>query len=263
MNVELAPKSSNLKMDNFLYLLHEDGDIDDEELLLLLEDHPRNLHAGLPYLKYEPFYFFEMREEECEVEFRFKKEDIFRLAAALRLPEIWKCQKGVVVDTVEGLCIALKRFAYPCRFVDLIPRFARPVSQLCMITNLVVDHLYTTFGYLLTDLDQPWLSRKNLKVFADTIHDKGAALLMVLSGQLANQLRIKEQFTMVIREFMQSSFSLLLLQMDSLQTSLVPWRGEGMTVACLQCQGFCISKSNILSHLMASLYASMEILHIL
>ena len=80
---QLAPKSSNLKMGDFLYLLHDDGDIDDEELLLLLEDHPRNLHAGLPYFKYEPFNIFEMREDECEVEFRFKKEDIFRLAAAL------------------------------------------------------------------------------------------------------------------------------------------------------------------------------------
>ena len=51
-----------------------------------------------------------MREDECEVEFRFKKEDIFRLAAALRRPETWKCQNGLVVDTFEGLCIALKRY---------------------------------------------------------------------------------------------------------------------------------------------------------
>ena len=117
-----------------------------------------------------------MDEDECEVEFRFKKDDIFRLAAALQLPEIFKCQNGVVVDSVEALCIALKRFAYPCRFVDLIPCFGRPISQLCMATNLVVDHIFDSFGHLLANLDQPWLSRQNLKFYADGIHGKGAAL---------------------------------------------------------------------------------------
>ena len=55
-----------------------------------------------------PFSFdiFGMREDECEVEFRFKKEDIFRLAAALQLPNTFKCQNGVVADNVDGLCIA-------------------------------------------------------------------------------------------------------------------------------------------------------------
>ncbi|XP_065055206.1 uncharacterized protein LOC135683782 [Rhopilema esculentum] len=163
-------------MDDMLYLLHDEGDIDDEELLLLLDDHPKNLHVGLPYFKYERFNDFDMREDECEVEFRFKKDDIFRLAAALRLPEIFKRQNGVVVDEIEALCIALKRFAYPCRLADLIPRFGRPVSQLCMVVNLVIDHIFDRFGYLLANLDQPLLSRHNLKVYADAIHQKGAAL---------------------------------------------------------------------------------------
>ena len=117
-----------------------------------------------------------MREDEFEVEFRFKKDDIFRLAAVLRLPEILKCQNGVVVDKIEALFIALKRFAYPCRLADLIPRFGRPVSQLCMVINLVIDHIFDRFGYLLANLDQPLLSRQNLKAYADAIHQKGAAL---------------------------------------------------------------------------------------
>ena len=159
-----------------MYVLHDEGDIDDEELLLLLLDHPKNLHVGPPYFKYQRYNVFEMREDEFEVEFRFKKDDIFRLAAVLRLPEILKCQNGVVVDEIEALCIALKRFAYPCRLADLIPRFGRPVSQLCMVINLVIDHIFDRFGYLLANLDQPLLSRQNLKVYADAIHQKGAAL---------------------------------------------------------------------------------------
>ena len=116
-------------------MLHEDGDIDDEEFLLLMPIHRRNLHVCLPYSSYDRFDIFDMGEDECEVEFRFKKEDIFRLAAALQLPNTFKCQNGVVVDNVECLCIALKRFAYPCRYVDLIPRFGRPISQLCMVSK--------------------------------------------------------------------------------------------------------------------------------
>ena len=157
-------------------MLHDDGDIDDEELLLLMPIHRRNLHVGLTYSSYDRFDIFGMRDDECEVEFRFKKEDIFRLAAALQLPNTFKCQNGVVVDDVEALCIALKRFAHPCRYVDLIPRFGRPVSLLCMVSNLVVDHIIDRFGYLLASLEQPWLSRHYLQLFAAAIHNKGAAL---------------------------------------------------------------------------------------
>ena len=168
-------QNQTLKMEDFLYMLHDDGDIDDEELLLLMPIHSRNLHVGLPYSSYDRFDLVGMRDDECEVEFRFKKEDIFRLAAALPLPNTFKCQNGVVVDDVEALCIALKRFAYPCRYVDLIPRFGRPVSQLCMVSNLVVDHIIDRFGYLLASLEQPWLLRHYLQLFAAAIHNKGAA----------------------------------------------------------------------------------------
>ena len=34
---------------------------------------------------------------------------------------------NVRVDDVEALCAVLKRFAYPCRFIDMIQLFARPI----------------------------------------------------------------------------------------------------------------------------------------
>ena len=70
----------------------------------------------------------------------------------------------------------LKRFAYPCRFADMVARFRRPVPQLCMITNRMMDYLFDEYSYLLADLNQPWLSRDHLRHFAATIHDKGAPL---------------------------------------------------------------------------------------
>ena len=54
-------------------MLHDDCDIDGEELLLLMPFHRRNLHVGLPYSSYDRFNIFDMREDECEEEFRFKR----------------------------------------------------------------------------------------------------------------------------------------------------------------------------------------------
>ena len=96
-------------MEDLLYRLHDDGDIDDEELLLLMPRHRKNLHVGLPYSMYDQCNICEMREDDFEVEFRCKKEDIFRLAAACQLLTTLKCENGVVVDNGEGLCIVLKR----------------------------------------------------------------------------------------------------------------------------------------------------------
>lgn len=38
----------------------------------------------------------------------------------------------------------LKRLAYPARYSDMVPRFARSVPVLSMITNEVLDHVYRT-----------------------------------------------------------------------------------------------------------------------
>ena len=117
-----------------------------------------------------------MTDEECSVEMWFKKDDIYHLAHALNLPEIYQCYNGLQVDSVEALCVCLRRLAYHCRYADLIPRFGRPVPQLCMISNLVIDDIYNRFSHLLTDLNQPWLSRDNLQSFANAVHNKGGAL---------------------------------------------------------------------------------------
>ena len=65
----------------------------------------------------------------------------------------------------------MKRYTYPCRYADLVPRFGRPVPQLCMITNLVVDYLLDRYGDLLDNLNQGWLSPQSLQVYADAIHN--------------------------------------------------------------------------------------------
>ena len=78
-----------------------------------------------PYWKYDPFSLENMLEDECLSEFRVSKLDIPRLLRVLRIPREIVCENGTKVSGLEGLCILLKRFTYPCRYSDLIPRFAR------------------------------------------------------------------------------------------------------------------------------------------
>ncbi|CAH3112689.1 unnamed protein product [Porites lobata] len=48
------------------------------------------------------------------------------LLNALRIPASFKCPQGTVCSGLEGLCLLLKRLAYPCRYFDLISTFGRP-----------------------------------------------------------------------------------------------------------------------------------------
>ena len=83
-----------------------------------------------------------MDDSECLAEFRFHKSDIPVLFEALQLPQSFTCHQGTICDGIEGLCLTLGRFAYPCRYSELIPRFGRPVPEISMILNLVMDTVY-------------------------------------------------------------------------------------------------------------------------
>ena len=62
-----------------------------------------------------------------------------RLADALGIPPVIKCQQRSICDGTEGLCMLLQRLAYPCRLSDMIARFGRPVPVMSMITKEVMN----------------------------------------------------------------------------------------------------------------------------
>ena len=120
-----------LAMDDFLLELHFLGDIDDEEFIHLYDlNRRRNLHVNLPYGQYHKFDLEQMRKDECLVEFRFAKNDIYGLVNTLQIPEAIRCYNGWKVDAVEALCICLKRRTYPCRYCDRSRDLAGP-SRSC------------------------------------------------------------------------------------------------------------------------------------
>ena len=151
------------------------GILSDEEFVLLY-DVNTSKNPDFPYWNYERFDLDKLSDEESKAEFRFYKSDIFELADILRLPDQITFYNGIVVESIPAFCILLKRLAYPCRYSDLIPRFARPVPQLSIISNHMIDLIYGMWGNWLSGLNQPWLAPGSLQNFADSVHHAGAAL---------------------------------------------------------------------------------------
>ena len=107
-------------------------------------------------------------------EFRVHKTDIPVLLEALQLPQTFICRQGTKCDGIEGLCIALRRAAYPCRYSDLIQRFVRPVPELRMISNLVMDTIYQQHHHRLTQWNNTLLSPALLETYAHAVYQKGS-----------------------------------------------------------------------------------------
>ena len=102
----------------------------EEEEFLLVEENKRPA-PKFPNWKFPRFSLNDISENECLAEFRFEKQDNIRcLARALRLPQKFVCSNGTVANDIEALCLLLRRFAYPCRYSDLIPRFV--TQKICL-----------------------------------------------------------------------------------------------------------------------------------
>jgi len=153
------------------------GTISEEEFCLLY-DINRSDNLVFAHSDYERFALDDKDDVECISNFRVKKQDIPLLAEALRLPETFKCQQGSVCDAIEGLCIFLRRFAYPCRYCDLVSLFGRSVPELSWskINNKVINYIFDTHGNLITRWNNRILSPALLEIYADAVTSKGAAL---------------------------------------------------------------------------------------
>ena len=101
--------------------------------------------------------------------------DIYRLKDVLRLPDILKTYNRLSVSGIEALCIFLKRFSYPCRYSDFVPRFGRPVPDYSIISNEIMNIVYNRFSYLLEDFNLPFLSPNKLEEYCTAVTGKGAA----------------------------------------------------------------------------------------
>lgn len=158
-------------------LLYMDDFFDEEDMLVIFDELTRK-NPVFPYWKYEKIeeQLKDISDAEFKAEFRFGMSELQLLAEALRIPDKFTCVNGTVASGLEGLLMFLKRFSYPCRLSDMIPRFGRSVPEMSLILSEVTSHIFGTNAHLLNDLDQPWLQPARLESYAQVIHQKGAAL---------------------------------------------------------------------------------------
>ena len=137
-----------------LYAISENM-VSDQEFALLC-DITTSKNRDFECWIYNPFNLHKISDEDCVAEFRFQKNYTPRLVRALQLPDEIQCgmYNDLRVCSVEALCMILKRLAFPCRYSDMMPRFARPLPQLSMICNETIHWLESRWGFILIDLNQ-------------------------------------------------------------------------------------------------------------
>ena len=116
-------------------------DILDDDEFLFFYDFYGSKKPGFPHASNPPFDLQDMKDSEYLAEFRVHKQDIPLLADALQIPPAFHCRQRSVCEGTEALCMLLRRISYPCRYGDMIQRFARPVPVLSMITNTMLDYI--------------------------------------------------------------------------------------------------------------------------
>ena len=174
---------------------------------MLLWDINTSGNPDYAYKSYEAFNLADQDGAECKSNFRVEKQDIPLLYDALQIPEFFTCYQGTKCSGIEGLCIALRRFAYPCRYSDLIPLFGRSVPELSMISNQVTKYIYELHGHRVLQWNLELLQPNNLQILPMQLHKKEQlciivlVLLTALSTRFVAPGKINNLFTMDINEF--------------------------------------------------------------
>ena len=133
-------------------------------------------NVDFPYCQHDSFELDLLTNAECKSEFRFYRNDIYRLAEVLNIPDEIVCYNWSKFNGIEAFCIFLKRFAYPCWYSNIIQRCGRSVLELCLMSNAILNKIFDGHFHLLRDFQQIWPLLPNLRLFSEKVHAKGAAL---------------------------------------------------------------------------------------
>ena len=164
------------------------------------------------------FFPYEMNGAECLAESRFRKHDLQILSEVLQIPDSFRCYQRSVVDGMEGLCIVLRRLSHPCRYNDMISRFALPVPVLSMASNDVLNFIYNTHRRRISGTTM-CLIQLHYRFTVMPLLTKELLYIIVLGSLMgpfnpyADQEITKESSTTAIRGFSLQNFSVSLYPM--------------------------------------------------
>ena len=143
---------------------------------VLVEEEVRGSAPIFPYWRYSGINLESMTEDESLTEFRFSKNDITYLVNAFGLPSKFNCSNRTTASAIEGLCMLLKGLPYPSRYSDIMSRFGRSQTEICLIMNKGLRFFSEKFGHLLSSFNQRWLHPDKSMKYSEAVHAKYNAL---------------------------------------------------------------------------------------
>lgn len=164
-----------------LLIAHDDGKIDDEELIMLnlgLEEDESRLLQSVPRefgrFTRGPRLNLDSLSDQCCLEyFRFNRAKIRDLCRFLDLPQRMRADNRIEWSSEEGLCILLRRLAYPCRLVDLQGLFGRNVSDIGRIANAVCLFIVQRWRHLIESFTEaPWFCAERVQRYVEATSAK-------------------------------------------------------------------------------------------
>jgi len=78
--------------------------INNREFVLLYNAHTTK-NPDFPYWNYDRSELDLLTDDECKAQFRFYRDDIYKLADELQLPDQFVTYNGLVVGAIPALCI--------------------------------------------------------------------------------------------------------------------------------------------------------------
>ena len=145
-----------------LLVEHEDGNLDEEELLLfvhgIMPDLPGNLIQSIG----NHLVFERIDRQTCIRRFRFTKPQVLELVHRLGLPDVMRSPSQHSWTGLEGLLVVLRRLSYPGRLGELCEEFGRSKSALSIVFNFTLLWIYNRWDGLLTNpFTRPFFLRQH------------------------------------------------------------------------------------------------------
>ena len=123
-----------------------------------------------------PFDLEQINDRLCWARFRFSKEQIRFLVVQLEIPERFLTHKGDSCSGLEGLCILLRRLAFPTRYIDLEREFGRNSGAISRINNHMLHEIIWKKWSPIMDFHPALKNPDVLRRFASKISEKGSPL---------------------------------------------------------------------------------------
>ena len=168
-----------------LLVAHDDGDLDDDDLLVLAAMEEFASARGLLRIDFSlhlgnRLHLSSLDDEMCSSRFRFTRKQIEELMIGMQIPDEFRSPCRTKWFGLDGLLIVLRRLAYPARLADLVSEVGRSEAVLSLIFNTMLGWISTRWGHVLSNpFAQPYFTASRIASYARAVRQKSSVNLDV------------------------------------------------------------------------------------